>query len=98
MGIHSKCSWEAATANLIFHRISTTLRRAENKIYGYVRNLKEAKTRNKNMRIIVTGCLVETAAEIRFIDEVPHEVKVQRFHFLDDMINQAHKDIHVRVG
>lgn len=38
-----------------------------------------------------------TAAEISFIDEVPHDVKVKRFHILDDMINQTHKDVHVRV-
>lgn len=35
--------------------------RAENKIYGYIKNLKEAKKRNQNMRIVVTGCLTGTA-------------------------------------
>ncbi len=38
-----------------------------------------------------------TAAEISFVDEVPHEEKVKRFHILDEMINQTHKDIHVKI-
>lgn len=52
---------DAKNADIVVVNTCVVKERAENKIYGYVRNLKEAKRRNKNMRIIVTGCLVGTA-------------------------------------
>lgn len=52
---------DAKKADIVVVNTCVVKERAENKIYGYVRNLKEAKSRNKNIRIIVTGCLVGTA-------------------------------------
>lgn len=48
-------------ADLVVVNTCVVKERAENKIYGYVKNLKEQKASKKDMRVVVTGCLVGTA-------------------------------------
>lgn len=52
---------EPKEADVVVVNTCVVKERAENKIYGFVRNLKEDKARNPNLRIVVTGCLVGTA-------------------------------------
>ena len=52
---------EPKEADVVVVNTCVVKERAENKIYGFVRNLKENKDANPNLRIVVTGCLVGTA-------------------------------------